>query len=100
MSDISLTLLCPVSLEEKLLDTLLMNTHVKLFTSLPIAAHGLSFGTLNTQEQVLGRAMATQVQVLLPLTAKETVLEALRQEFAGTGLRYWMVSVVETGVIQ
>lgn len=100
MSDISLTLLCPASLEEKLLDTLLMNADIQVFTSAPIAAHGLSFGALNAQEQVRGRAAAIRVEVLLPIVAKAAVLDTLREQLFGTGLRYWITPVTEAGIIE
>ncbi len=97
MSECCLTLLCPPGLEEKLLDLLLMSPEATVFTSTPTAAHGLAFGDLSPTEQVLGRALATQVQVLLADANKETVLAAIRQEFVGVGLRYWVTPVLEKG---
>ena len=65
MVELCLTLLCPPALEEKLLDLLLLAPEAAVFTSAPTAAHGLAFGRLSATEQVLGRALATQIQVLL-----------------------------------
>ena len=97
MSECCLTLLCPPGLEEKLLDLLLMSPDAAVFTSAPTAAHGLAFGRLSATEQVLGRALTTQVQVLLAEEDKESVLSAIRREFAGVGLRYWVSPILEKG---
>lgn len=99
MPELCLTLLCPTTLEEKLLDALLMTPEIAVFTSTPTAAHGLAGGRLSAAEQVLGRALVTQVQALLMLENRETVLSALREQFAGTGLRYWITPVITAGEI-
>ena len=99
MSELCLTLLCPPALEEKLLDLLLTAPETAVFTSTPTAEHGLSFGRLSPIEQVLGRSLAIQVQVLLTATDKQVVLEAIRQQFAGAGLRFWVTPVIEAGEI-
>lgn len=99
MSELCLTLLCPPAVEEKLLDLLLMSPNATVFTSAPTAAHGLVFGTLNQTEQVLGRALATQVQVIFSDTDKASLLGNIQQQFAGAGLRYWVTTVVEAGEI-
>lgn len=99
MSELCLTLLCPTTLEEKLLDALLMTPEISVFTSTPTAAHGLATGRLSAAEQVLGRALVTQVQALLMLNDREDVLSSIREQFAGTGLRYWITPVIETGEI-
>ncbi|MDP1682368.1 MAG: DUF3240 family protein [Burkholderiales bacterium] len=99
MSELCLTLLCPPALEEKLLDLLLMSPEAAVFTSAPVAAHGLAFGRLSASEQVLGRAKATQVQVLLALAHKDALLAAVQTQFSGTGLRYWLTPVSEAGAI-
>ena len=99
MSELCLTLLCPPAIEEKLLDLLLLSTNATVFTSTATAAHGLAHGNLDQTEQVLGRARATEIQVIFATTEKTTLLEALRQQFAGAGLRYWVTLVVEAGEI-
>ena len=99
MSELCLTLLCPPALEEKLLDLLLMAPEAAVFTSTPTSEHGLSFGRLSPIEQVLGRSLATQVQVLLTATDKQGVLDAIQQQFAGAGLRFWVTPVIEAGEI-
>ena len=99
MSELCLTLLCPPALEEKLLDLLLLSPIATVFTSAPTAAHGLAFGSLNQAEQVLGRAFATQVQVVFPEPHQHDLLSTIRKQFAGIGLRYWITPVIEAGEI-
>ena len=99
MSELCLTLLCPPAIEEKLLDLLLLSPNATVFTSAPIAAHGLAHENLDQTEQVMGRARATEIQVLIAAADKTTLLEHIRQQFAGTGLRYWVTTVVEAGEI-
>ena len=99
MSELCLTLLCPPAVEEKLLDLLLMSPNVVVFTSTPAAIHGLAVGTLGRTEQVLGRALATQIQVILAVADKSALLEDIHRKFAGAGLRYWVTPVIEAGEI-
>lgn len=99
MSDLCLTLLCPPAVEEKLLDLLLMSPNVTVFTSASTAAHGLPLGGFNQTEQVLGRAFATQVQVIFADADKAALLGQIQQHFAGAGLRYWVTPVLEAGEI-
>jgi hypothetical protein len=84
-------------MEERVFDTLLMLPGVAAFTSMTAAAHGLPHAQLSPAEQVLGKARMTQVQVLLGAGDHSTVLEHLRNQFAGSGLRYWLLPVIEAG---
>lgn len=97
MSELCLNILCPLAVEEKLLDLLLMSPNAEVFTSAPTAAHGLAFGPLSQTEQVLGRMLATQVQVVFSEEDKEALLKIIQQQFAGAGLRYWTTPVIESG---
>lgn len=97
MADLCLTLLCPSAVEEKLLDVLLMLPSVAIFTSAPTSAHGLQTARLSETEQVLGRALSTQVQVVFATDDKEAICAAIQDEFAGAGLRYWLTPVIEAG---
>ncbi|MBA2351542.1 MAG: DUF3240 family protein [Burkholderiales bacterium] len=99
MSELCLTLLCPPAIEEKLLDLLLLSPNATVFTSAPIAAHGLAQENLNQTEQVMGRVRATQIQLIFAAADKTTLFEHIRQQFAGTGLRYWVTSLIEAGEI-
>lgn len=99
MSELCLTLLCPPAIEEKLLDLLLMMPNTTVFTSTSTAAHGRSHENMDQTEQVLGRERATKIQAILAAADKEVLLNAIRQEFTGAGLRYWLTTVNEAGEI-
>jgi hypothetical protein len=48
---------------------------------------------------VLGRAHAAKIQVIFSAADKMALLEVLRRQFAGVGLRYWVTPVIEAGEI-
>lgn len=99
MSELCLTLVCPPAIEEKLLDLLLLSPEVTFFTSTVTAAHGMAHENMDQTEQVLGRANATQIQVLIAAANKSPLLDAIRREFAGAGVRYWVTTAAEAGEI-
>lgn len=99
MAELCLTLVCPPAVEEKLLDLLLMSPDVTFFTSTVTAAHGMAHENMDQTEQVLGRANATEIQILLPAANKNPLLDAIRRDLAGAGLRYWVTTVAEAGEI-
>ena len=99
MTEFCLTLICPPAVEEKMLDLLLLSPNVTFFTSTATAAHGMAHEDLDQTEQVLGRARATKIQVIFAAADKAALLDAIRQQFSGAGLRYWVTAVAETGEI-
>ncbi len=98
MSLVCLSLLGAPALEEKLLDHLLQSPHDLTFTSQVCASHGgHSHHSLDVSEQVLGRARAVLVQVLIPETVSRQLLADLSASFSGSGLRYWVTPVLQEG---
>lgn len=95
-----LTLLAAPSVEEKLLDVLLDAVGEEVFTSAPTFSHGTSHGRLSSVEQVLGRSAAVQVQILVTEGEMNELLQRLREEFRGTGLRYWTSALAAEGEIK
>ena len=98
MADYSLSLVCPPSVEEKLLDALLANAGSEVFTSTPTHSHGTAQGRLTATEQVMGRSRAVQVTVLLTGEELDRLRDLLQREFAGTGVRYWATPLAFDGV--
>lgn len=82
-----------------MLDLLLLSPNVTFFTSTATAAHGMAHEDLDQTEQVLGRARATKIQVIFAAANQAALLDAIRQQFSGAGLRYWVTTVAETGEI-
>lgn len=99
MPELCLTLLCPPAIEEKLLDLLVLLPNTTVFTSTPTAAHGKLVWSLSQSEQVMGRAHATEIKVIFAEADKTALLDAIRRQFAGSGLRYWVTTVIEAGEI-
>lgn len=98
MSLVCLSLLGAPALEEKLLDQLLQSPHDLTFTSQGCASHGgHSDDSLDASEQVLGRARAVLVQVLIPESIARQLIDDLGVLFSGSGLRYWLTPVLEEG---
>lgn len=99
MADFCLTLICPPTVEEKLLDVLLANAGSEVFTSTPTHSHGSGQQRLSATEQVMGRSRAVQVQILLTATELAQMLTRLRADFAGAGLRYWVCPLSAEGEV-
>lgn len=99
MHEYCLNLVCPLQIEEQLLDVLLDTAEADVFTTMHVHSHGARGARLSTKEQVMGRSQATQVRVLLTQQSLTHLLERLRTEFAGTGIRYWASPVVLEGEI-
>ncbi|HLO96839.1 MAG TPA: DUF3240 family protein [Burkholderiaceae bacterium] len=99
MSECCLTLVAPSELEEKLLDLLLEQAGDAPFTSALVDSHGTGPGPLTALEQVLGRRRACQVQVLLAQDRCQVLLGRLGEQFAGTGLRFWVQPLLQGGVL-
>ncbi|MGK2899569.1 MAG: DUF3240 family protein [Burkholderiaceae bacterium] len=99
MSKFCLTLICARELEEKLLDALLTNVENEVFTSTPTFSHGTAPGRLSSTEQVMGRSRSVQVQIVTTADELAALTELLKQEFKGTGLRYWASALTAEGEV-
>ncbi len=99
MTDVCLHLLADPSLEEKLLDRLLLHPAVPSFVSQRAASHGGHSSELDQSEQVLGRGDAVLIQALLSAEDADELLDALRADYAHTGVMFWIVPVVARGVL-
>lgn len=95
-----LTLLVPPTVQEKLLDVLLEAVGEDVLISVPTFRHGGPQARLSNLEQVMGRSAALQIQVLLTSEAMGALLQRLREELRGTGLRYWASALTDEGEIE
>lgn len=100
MHDYCLNMVCPPTVEEKLLDVLLVSHGADVFTTVHVHSHGIANGQLSAQEQVMGRSQATHIRVLMTQEAMTSLLERIRNDFAGTGIRYWASPVAFEGEIE
>ncbi len=97
MTKVCLSLLASPELEEKLLDQLLLSPHTQIFTSQNCASHGGHLTDLDATEQVLGRAHAVLIHVLLGADKADQLLDDLRRLLPGSGLRFWLTPVLQEG---
>jgi hypothetical protein len=93
------TLNIPPSLEEMMVDSLLLLETEHGFSSFPVNAHHHVTKGLSLAEQVTGRQKRIRFQMYVPVEELPALLEQLRQEFSGSGIQYWVLPVIENGVI-
>ena len=93
------TLNVPVSLEEAVVDCLLMVESEHGFSSFPVSSHDHKNEGLSLAEQVSGRQKRIRFQMYVPQQGLPTLLEQLRADFSGSGIKYWVLPVIENGVI-
>ncbi len=97
--DYLVTLNAPLSLEEALVDCLLTLESEHGFSSFPVNAHDHKNEGLSLAEQVSGRQKKIRMQMYVPEQGLATLLAQLRTEFPGSGIKYWVLPVFESGVI-
>ena len=93
------TLNIPPSLEEMMVDSLLLLETEHGFSSFPVNAHHHANKGLSLAEQVSGRQKRVRFQMYVPAKELPALLKQLRQEFSGSGIQYWVLPVIENGVI-
>ncbi len=93
------TINVPPLLEEALVDCLLGIESADGFSSLVVSAHGSEHETLSLAEQVAGRKKQVRFQMYVPEQQLEVLIGLLKKDFSGAGLHYWVMPVLESGVI-
>jgi len=93
------TLNVPPSLEEDIVDCLLTFESADGFSSLAVNAHDHRNLNLSLAEQVSGRQKQIRFQMYIPEQQLSRLLEKLQKEFSGSGIRYWVLPVIDSGYI-
>jgi hypothetical protein len=93
------TLNVPISLEEAIVDCLLTFESAHGFSSFPVYAHDHRNEGLSLAEQVFGRQKRIRFQMYVEETVLAALLVRLRAEFSGSGIRYWVMPVLDHGLI-
>jgi hypothetical protein len=93
------TLNVPPSLEESIVDCLLTLESEHGFSSFPVNSHDHRNEGLSLTEQVTGRQKKIRFQMYVPEQGLAALLAQLRAEFSGSGIKYWVLPVIENGVI-
>jgi hypothetical protein len=97
MEDCLLVLVAAPELEEPLIDWLLEREDVPGFGTQCIAGHGASPASLTFAEQVVGRRPRLRVEIALARDTVDAVVDALRRQFGGSGLHYWLLPLLDAG---
>lgn len=93
------TLNIPPSLEEMMVDNLLLLESEHGFSSFQVYAHHHENQGLSLAEQVTGRQKRVRFQMYVPKDELPALLAQLRQEFSGSGIQYWVLPVIDNGVL-
>ncbi|MFZ2154971.1 MAG: DUF3240 family protein [Bradyrhizobium sp.] len=98
---VCLTLIAARKLREELFDFLSEQRDlVSGFTASDGAGHGPAVQLHSTTEQVKGHADEVLVRIILERQDAARLLARLKTAFAGTRLVYWIIPVVEFGVVE
>jgi hypothetical protein len=93
------TLSASPALEEALVDWLMSQEAVHGFSSFPLSDQASRSDGLSLAEQVRGVRKRIGFQVCVKETELAAFLEQLRQDFKGSGIRFWVLPVVDAGQI-
>lgn len=97
--DYLVTINAPPSLEEAIVDCLLTIDNAQGFSSFPVSAHDHRGKGLTLAEQVSGRQRKIRFQMYVDKKTVPALLTRLKADFSGSGLRYWVVPILEHGEI-
>ena len=93
------TLNVPPSLEESIVDCLLTFEAEHGFSSFPVSAHDHKNEGLSLAEQVTGRQRKIRFQMYVAKQDLSALVNRLKTDFSGSGIHYWVLPVIEEGVI-
>ncbi|MGR8942190.1 MAG: DUF3240 family protein [Gammaproteobacteria bacterium] len=93
------TLNAPIALEEAIVDCLLTFESEHGFSSFPVYAHDHRNEGLSLAEQVSGRQKRLRFQMYVEEDVLTALLARLGEQFSGAGIRYWVMPVVDNGLI-
>jgi len=94
-----LTLNIPQNLEEAMVDCLLQLESELGFSSSPVNVHHHQNLGLSLTEQVTGRQKRVRFQIDVRAEDLPPLLLMLKEGFSGTGIRYWVLPIIEHGVM-
>lgn len=89
----------PLALEEAVVDCLLTLESEHGFSSFPVSVHHHENKGLSLSEQVTGRQKQMCFQIHIDEEGAKLLLRRMKEEFAGAGIQYWVVPVLENAEI-
>lgn len=95
-----LTIIATPAVQETLVDWLLEREELSGFSSQPIDGHGIRASDMSLAEQVAGRQRKVMFYVHTRCKVVRSVLDALKHDFNGAGLHYWLMPLLDAGCIE
>lgn len=92
-------LIAASALEEAVVDCLLTLESEHGFNSFPVNAHHHENKGLSLSEQVSGRQKQICFQIHIDEQGEKLLFQKLKEEFAGAGIQYRVVSMIGSGEI-
>ncbi|MEQ1622703.1 MAG: DUF3240 family protein [Methylococcales bacterium] len=93
------TMNVPPMLEGAVVDCLLTLESELGFSTFPVNAHDHKNQGLSTREQVFGRQRKIRFQMYLSEKGLAELLTHLKNEFSGSGIHYWVMPILENGIL-
>ncbi|MCF6354637.1 MAG: DUF3240 family protein [Candidatus Polarisedimenticolaceae bacterium] len=88
------------SVEDALTDWLLEQEEVTGFSSFRINGHGASIHSMSAAEQVAGRRAQVLFQIAIGQEQATRLVEGVKKDFSGSGVYYWLASLLEAGHLE
>jgi len=95
-----LTIIIPIPLKNTLIDVLIAYQDISGFTMTKVAGFSRQHSRYNVQEQVVGYRNFYRLEVTLNNTQVKPLLHYLCQFKGHYSLRYWVLPLADTGVIE
>ena len=92
-----LMIYAPPSVEETLVDWLLEHDAIEGFSSVEASGHGVRQAVMSLLEQVTGRQRRVQFTIKTETAFADHLIQDMRENFAGVGLRYFIVPLMGEG---
>lgn len=92
-----LMIYAPPSVEETLVDWLLEHDAIEGFSSVEASGHGVRQAGMSLLEQVTGRQRRVQFTIKTETAFADHLIQDMRKNFAGVGLRYFIVPLMGEG---
>jgi hypothetical protein len=92
-----LNLVVTPEVEDAVTDWLLERDAVEGFSSYAVSGHGSSVHALSLAEQVAGKRRQILFQLHLPFADAQELLDAIKRDFRGSGMHFWLLPVLDSG---
>ena len=99
MKPMLLTVIASPEVEEVVIDWLLAREELTGFTGQAAFGHSREHEAFSLVEQVTGRQKRAVFHLQVDEARARALIEAMRGDLAGMGLRYWLVPMADAGVI-